>query len=542
MPGRSAVPEKFTRLHNTDHLGVVRAIDAARRFGYGTAGFRAVATELPFVIYRLGFLAGLRARYLNKATGIVITASHNPEEDNGVKIIDPMGEMLEIQWETHATDLVNCSDEKYLPMCDELEKNYPAKSQDPVQVLCGFDSRASSEYLAEAARHGVESSHCKFVSHGLLTTPQLHYIVRCFNDPAYGTATEDGYYRKYSDAFNAMLEVIDSTKVCPKQLVVDCANGVGAVKLKKLLSCLKSGCIDATCRNVDGTLNYQCGADFVKIEQKFPNGFDSVPKTVRCASLDGDADRLLYFCRDQNDQFVLLDGDKIATLFAKFFQEQLKGAELTDAFSLAVVQTAYANGSSTRYIKEHLGLEPHLVPTGVKHLHHEALKYDIGIYFEANGHGTVLFSDKFKQVINRVEVDEKIEVKRLRLFSTLINEVVGDAMSDLLAVEMLLMHYGWTVEDWASNLYTDAPSCQLKVKVKDRTIFKTIFDETRLTAPSSLQTEIDMAVAQIQLSRCFVRPSGTEDIVRVYAEAPTPEQARSLAQTVKGLVEKVFDV
>lgn len=29
------------------------------------------------------------------------------------------------------------------------------------------------------------------------------------------------------------------------------------------------------------------------------------------------------------------------------------------------------------------------VPTGVKHLHHEAKKYDIGVYFEANGHGTV---------------------------------------------------------------------------------------------------------------------------------------------------------
>ena len=30
------------------------------------------------------------------------------------------------------------------------------------------------------------------------------------------------------------------------------------------------------------------------------------------------------------------------------------------------------------------------VPTGVKHLHHEAQKCDIGVYFEANGHGTVI--------------------------------------------------------------------------------------------------------------------------------------------------------
>lgn len=29
------------------------------------------------------------------------------------------------------------------------------------------------------------------------------------------------------------------------------------------------------------------------------------------------------------------------------------------------------------------------MPTGVKHLHHEAKNSDIGVYFEANGHGTV---------------------------------------------------------------------------------------------------------------------------------------------------------
>jgi phosphoacetylglucosamine mutase len=33
-------------------------------------------------------------------------------------------------------------------------------------------------------------------------------------------------------------------------------------------------------------------------------------------------------------------------------------------------------------------------PTGVKHLHHAAEHYDVGVYFEANGHGTVLFSKR----------------------------------------------------------------------------------------------------------------------------------------------------
>lgn len=44
------------------------------------------------------------------------------------------------------------------------------------------------------------------------------------------------------------------------------------------------------------------------------------------------------------------------------------------------------------------------VPTGVKHLHHKAVEYDIGIYFEANGHGTVIFSDlASKRICSAVE-------------------------------------------------------------------------------------------------------------------------------------------
>lgn len=39
------------------------------------------------------------------------------------------------------------------------------------------------------------------------------------------------------------------------------------------------------------------------------------------------------------------------------------------------------------------------VPTGVKHLHHKALEFDIGVYFEANGHGTVIYSKTAEEAI-----------------------------------------------------------------------------------------------------------------------------------------------
>jgi len=47
------------------------------------------------------------------------------------------------------------------------------------------------------------------------------------------------------------------------------------------------------------------------------------------------------------------------------------------------------------------------VPTGVKHLHHKAQEFDIGVYFEANGHGTVVFSKKAKKAIKEVREEKR---------------------------------------------------------------------------------------------------------------------------------------
>jgi len=49
-----------------------------------------------------------------------------------------------------------------------------------------------------------------------------------------------------------------------------------------------------------------------------------------------------------------------------------------------VVQTAYANGSSTLYLKKALAeiggkWEIACVATGVKYLHHRALDFDVGV-------------------------------------------------------------------------------------------------------------------------------------------------------------------
>lgn len=71
--------------------------------------------------------------------------------------------------------------------------------------------------------------------------------------------------------FNNILILQDEINT---KLTVDCANGVGAPKLKKL--CDKIGFSDVVVVNDgssnEGKLNENCGADYVKIQQNAPRG------------------------------------------------------------------------------------------------------------------------------------------------------------------------------------------------------------------------------------------------------------------------------
>lgn len=167
------------------------------------------------------------------------------------------------------------------------------------------------------------------------------------------------------------------------------------------------------------------------------------------------------------------------------------------------------------------------VPTGVKHLHHAAEHHDIGIYFEANGHGTVLFS---RDTLERLKTHEpntpaqSTALNHLINLTHLINQTVGDALSDMLLVEVVLAHKSYSGIEWDS-LYSDLPNRLVKVVVADRNAFKTEDAERRLVSPHGLQSRIDELVGKFEGGRSFVRPSGTEDVVRVYAEAAIRSQA-----------------
>uniref|UniRef100_A0A7S3R0L6 Phosphoacetylglucosamine mutase n=1 Tax=Dunaliella tertiolecta TaxID=3047 RepID=A0A7S3R0L6_DUNTE len=561
------------------------------RPAYGTAGFRCNASLLGSTMFRCGLLTAVRAAVLGRHCGLMITASHNPEADNGVKIVEPSGEMLPQAWEPLATELAGCSsDDEVARLIISLlqsESNLaspanPARDTalGSLAVLVGCDTRPSSPVLTQAACEGIQAMGVRAVQLGQVTTPQLHFQVAALNAGHLSLPPEqqlqaagqgasrsaislDLYFGTLLPAFEELCQGpkgAPSTQAPPSPtfpLYVDCANGVGAQHLACVAATLASATTGlhlhllnrgGTPQEGGGQLNHLCGADFVQKECKAPSGFSSLPVSARCCSIDGDADRLVYFVVQQQSEqqsassnpvttppshVSLLDGDRIAALFASFVSDLLKGLPqpLAQTIKVGVVQTAYANGASTRYITQTLGLQVVCAKTGVKHLHPEAHAFDIGVYFEANGHGTALFSPSLIQQLEQIQ-HSCVAARQLLLLSRVINQTVGDAFSGILAVEAILRLKGWGISDWQA-MYRDLPSKQTKVSVKDRTVIKTADAERVAVSPPQLQPAIDKLVAEAgDQARAFVRPSGTEDIVRVYAEVQTAEAAEALAAAV----------
>ncbi|KAI6202078.1 Phosphoacetylglucosamine mutase [Aphelenchoides besseyi] len=547
------VPPEYTRAQNRNHLLVNCPIASNLRFVYGTAGFRTKDDYMTFIAYRTGVFAGYRARKLGKNIGLMITASHNLCNDNGIKIVDPMGEMLDQRFETPLTDLINKSDEEFLHEVTQMESSAD-KAIANVCVHIAWDTRQSSLYLAVAAGNGIGQTGIKSAAHNYLTTPQLHYLVRVSNDPAYGP--RHPIEKRFVDAvFQFRDHTHNHNNInYTSEVFVDCANGVGAERIHGYTDPLGAQIIDLGVVNIDirsyKKLNNACGADFVKLNCKLPMDFeDDVEPGTRCVSLDGDADRLVYFYLDKKEPraFHLLDGDYIAALFAKFLIKHLDelkllnkmdGVQQCDKFTFAVIQTAYSNGNSTRFFEKTLKCKVVMTNTGIKNLHNAAQKFDVAVYFEANGHGTVTFSPAFYQRIRQMREDqpENPFVGRLDAFTRIINECVGDAIADFLAVEQLLWYYDWNAELWWKRTFTAAPTVQLKIPVENRSFYKSSEEnETKLIKPEGMQKSIDKIVKKYKKARAFVRPSGTEDVLRVYAEADTKSDAESLANELKNL-------
>lgn len=122
-----------------------------------------------------------------------------------------------------------------------MVKDLKINLETPSRVIYARDTRASGSSLVASLVDSLQATNTEYTDYKLLTTPQLHYLVRCVNTHgtqyAYGEVSEKGYYEKLAEAFKRAL---DGKKI-NGAVTVDCANGVGGPKLRELIKYLPKG-------------------------------------------------------------------------------------------------------------------------------------------------------------------------------------------------------------------------------------------------------------------------------------------------------------
>ncbi|GBE62050.1 phosphoacetylglucosamine mutase [Babesia ovata] len=565
---------------------------------YGTSGFRGVAdtppNHLDHVVYRCGALlaalpflrnptelynvelslAGplsgvLEARSMPiQSAGAVITASHNHAKENGIKLLEADGTMLETIWEKEFTALVNFRGSVSDALARIFRKHgvvHVQRNRVPYTILVGHDTRESSPKLAAIFKAGVEAmadalklEKITCVVLGAVTTPTVGFLLNnsllsASNDDMYVEALRRAFYSTL-DSLVALGRIKRSLKTDDHQsLFYDCSYGVGGKVVYKLFACLREiAIIPHLCHSpiwlgeqMHHMLNNECGANYVLSEQRPPALIESritVYEGKWFCSFDGDVDRLVYFSPHKGS-IRLIDGVRLLLIKMKFLNFALSNwkRESHEVIKMGVLLNHYANGAALNYIRQlmaewneadhrvHWSMQ--LCKVGMKNMQAKVPNYHITILYEANGHGNVVFTKD--SPLYRDNGD--CEYRRLLMnVSAMFNNPIGDAIANSLFIELALRTLELSYDD-VLQFYEELPYVNVSARIppEKRAIFRTTpDDDSVIEEPAELMRLVTESVAKVKGARAFIRPSGTEALCRIYSEAPSEEQARALANVI----------
>lgn len=401
------------------------------------------------------------------------------------------------------------------------------------RVLVARDTRISGQMLAEAITAGLLSVGIEVFSLGVMTTPGVAYLVRlqgadagiqisASHNPVQDNGIKffggDGYklsdekeeeiealleqeedslprpsaeglgtlsdYREGVQKYTQFLEQTIPDNLEGLHIAVDGANGATSEIVSRLFADLGVE-FDTMATTPNGlNINDGVGSTHPEALSKFV-----VEKGAQAGvAFDGDGDRCIAV--DENGQVV--DGDKIMYICGKYMSD--RGRLKKDT----IVTTVMSNLGLYKAMEAN-GLHSVKTQVGDRYVVEEMLKNGYNLGGEQSGH--VVFLD----------------------FNT-----TGDGMLTALQLLNIIKKTGKKLSELAAEV-TTYPQELVNVKVQDKK--KAL--ENQAIKDVIAKVEDEMAGE----GRVLVRPSGTEDLLRVMAEAKTPELVHQYVMEIVDVVK-----
>lgn len=405
------------------------------------------------------------------------------------------------------------------------------------KLIVGKDTRLSSDVLEHALASGAAASGCDVYLLGVCPTPAISYLVRYdeydfgvmisashnpFQDNGIKIFNQDGFKLEESvenkietymdgeteelpwaagDLLGRIYDIHSSglksyanwmISLFPHDLsgiriLADLANGSATAAARQVLEKCRAN-VDVIANEPNGyNINTDCGSthlhrlqDNIKTMQgKYDVGL----------AFDGDADRLLAIDEMGN----IVDGDAIMYLCAKHLQQQKKLKDDT------LVTTVMSNLGLYRSL-EQIGIQTCQVQVGDKYVSQCMFANGYSLGGEQSGH--IIFQEEAVSGDGLLTAMHLLEIMKLE----------GKPLSELVKEVQIF------------------PQRLRNIKVTDK---KTVMEDEEIC-----ELIADITKTLGKEGRILVRPSGTEQLIRVMVEAATDELCDNYVSAVIKMIEK----
>ncbi len=367
---------------------------------------------------------------------VMITASHNPWRDNGIKIFDRCGQKIS---EEITAKIENFIDENFKPK---------AKNSD-IAVL-----------KLEMAACGKEGKKCG------------NFSIKSSKNSADFAAGKIGIYEEHLRSFGADFSGL--------RIGLDCANGAAFAIAPRVFRALGAEVFtigtEPDGENINrgvGSTNISALRDFVR-ENGLDLGF----------AFDGDGDR----CITVNRGGDVLDGD------CEMLNLALDLLSRGELFEGKIALTVMSNQGLVRELERH-GIGCEICPVGDRFVAEKMRELGLCLGGEQSGH--IIIG----------------------------SEVTGDGILTAICLARIFTERGFLQN------FTPLPQVSENVSVRDKE--RVMGDERLGLILSEMKSELGGD------GRILLRPSGTENLIRIMIEHQNPEKCKLMVSKIADLVRKI---